>query len=36
MTLQNNPPKGDFAFIWATLGNVVGLEIGNLIAEALQ
>lgn len=35
-TFEQYPPVGDMGFIWATLGNVVGLEIGNLIAEALQ
>lgn len=36
MTFEKNPPRGDFAFIWATLGNLVGMTIGNLVAEALQ
>lgn len=35
-TLQNNPPKGDAGVIYGLLGNVVGMTIGNLIAEALQ
>lgn len=35
-TFDNYPPKGDMGFIWATLGNIAGIEIGNLIAEALQ
>jgi hypothetical protein len=35
-TLQNNPPKGDAGVIWGLLGNVVGMTIGNLVAEALQ
>jgi hypothetical protein len=34
-TLQNNPPHGDAGLIWALLGDLVGMEIGNLIAEAL-
>ena len=35
-TLQNNPPKGDAGVIWGLLGNVIGMQIGNLVAEALQ
>jgi uncharacterized protein with gpF-like domain len=35
-TFDTNPPKGDMGFIWATLGNIAGIQIGNLIAEALQ
>lgn len=35
-TFDTNPPKGDIGFIWGVLGNVVGMEIGNLIAEALK
>ena len=35
-TLQKNPPKGDAGVIWGLLGNVVGMTIGNLVAEALQ
>jgi uncharacterized protein with gpF-like domain len=35
-TLQNNPPKGDAGVIWGLLGNVIGMTIGNLVAEALQ
>jgi hypothetical protein len=35
-TLQNNPPKGDAGVIWGLLSNVIGMTIGNLVAEALQ
>lgn len=35
-TLQNNPPMGDAGMIWSLLSNVAGMEIGKLIAEALQ
>jgi hypothetical protein len=35
-TLQNNPPKGDAGVIWGLLRNVVGMTIGNLVADALQ
>lgn len=35
-TLQNNPPKGDAGVIFGLLGNVIGMTIGNLVAEALQ
>ena len=35
-TLQKNPPKGDAGVIWGLLGNVVGMTIGNLVADALQ
>ena len=35
-TLQKNPPKGDAGVIWGLLRNVVGMTIGNLVAEALQ
>ena len=35
-SLQNNPPKGDAGVIWGLLGNVIGMTIGNLVAEALQ
>lgn len=35
-TLQNNPPKGDAGVIWGLLSNVIGMTIGNLLAEALQ
>jgi hypothetical protein len=35
-TLQNNSPKGDAGVIWGLLRNVVGMTIGNLVAEALQ
>lgn len=31
----NNPPQGDAGLIWNLLNNVIGMEIGNLIAEAL-
>lgn len=36
LTLQNNPPMGDAGLIWSLLGNVAGMVIGNLVAEALQ
>lgn len=36
LTLQNNPPMGDAGLIWGLLGNLIGMEIGNLLAEALQ
>jgi hypothetical protein len=36
LTLQNNPPQGDVGMIWGFLTNAVGMQIGNLIAEALQ
>ena len=35
-TLQKNPPKGDAGVIWGLLRNVVGMTIGNLVADALQ
>lgn len=35
MSLQNNPPKGDAGMIYSILTNVIGMQIGNLIAEAL-
>lgn len=35
-TLQSKPPMGDAGLIWSMLGNVIGMQIGNLIAEALQ
>jgi hypothetical protein len=35
-TLQKNPPKGDAGVIWGLLRNVIGMTIGNLVAEALQ
>ena len=35
-TFDNYPPKGDIGFIWGVLGNIAGMEIGKLIAEALQ
>lgn len=35
LRLENNPPKGDVGFIWNTLTNVVGMQIGNLITRAL-
>jgi hypothetical protein len=35
-TLQKNPPKGDAGVIWDLLRNVIGMTIGNLVAEALQ
>ena len=35
-TLQKNPPKGDAGVIWGLLGNVIGMTIGNLVADALQ
>lgn len=34
-TLQNNPPHGDAGLIWGLLGNVLGMQIGDLIANAL-
>ena len=36
MSLQNNKPKGDAGLIYSLLTNVIGMQIGNLIAEALQ
>ena len=36
LTLQSNPPMGDAGLIWSLLGNLIGMEIGNLVAEALQ
>ena len=35
-TFDTNPPKGDIGFIWGVLGNIAGIEIGKLIADALQ
>ena len=35
-TFDQYPPVGDIGFIWAALGNVAGIEIGKLIADALQ
>lgn len=35
LRLEDNPPKGDIGTIWDILTNLLGMEIGNLIAEAL-
>lgn len=34
--LSDNPPMGDAGLIWSLLSNVVGFEIGQLIAQALE
>ena len=36
MQLQNNPPHGDAGLIYGLLGNLMGMQIGNLIADALK
>jgi hypothetical protein len=36
LRLQDNPPKGNVGMIWEILTNVVGQQIGNLIAQALE
>lgn len=36
LMLQNNPPKGDAGMIWGFLGNILGMELGKLIADALR
>jgi hypothetical protein len=33
--LENNPPMGDAGLIWNLLGNLAGMEIGNLVAQAI-
>ena len=35
LRLENNPPKGNIGLIWGILNNAIGMQIGNLIAEAL-
>ena len=35
-TLSNNPPMGDAGLIWSLLGNFTGMEITNLLLDALQ
>jgi hypothetical protein len=35
LRLEDNPPKGDIGTIWDILTNLLGMEISNLIAEAL-
>jgi hypothetical protein len=35
LRLENNPPKGNIGVIWGILNNAIGMQIGNLIAEAL-
>lgn len=35
LTYNTNPPFGRIGFIWNLLQNVIGMQIGNLIAEAL-
>lgn len=34
--LENNPPMGDAGMIWNLLTNLAGMEIANLLNEALQ
>jgi hypothetical protein len=34
--LENNPPMGDAGLIWNLLTNLAGMEIANLLTEALQ
>lgn len=34
--LENNPPMGDAGLIWNLLTNLAGMEIANLLSEALQ
>jgi len=36
LKLQDNPPKGNVGMIWGILTNVVGMQIGNLIADLFE
>ena len=36
MTYENNKPQGRVGVIWGFIINLLGMQIGNLIAEALQ
>jgi len=36
LKLENNPPKGNVGMIWGILTNVVGMQIGNLIADLFE
>lgn len=36
LTYQDQPPQGRVGLIWGFLSNVIGMQIGDLIAEALQ
>lgn len=36
LKLQDNPPKGNVGMIWGILTNVIGMQIGNLIADLFE
>lgn len=36
LTYQDNPPMGRVGVIWGILGNLLGMQIGNMIASALD
>ena len=36
LKLQDNPPKGNVGMIWGILNNVVGMQIGRLIADLFE
>ena len=36
LTYQDQPPQGRVGLIWGFISNVIGMQIGDLIAEALQ
>jgi hypothetical protein len=36
LKLENNPPKGNVGMIWGILTNVIGMQIGNLIADLFE
>lgn len=36
LKLENNPPKGNVGMIWGILTNVVGMQIGRLIADLFE
>ena len=36
LKLQDNPPKGNVGTIWGFITNTIGMQIGNLIAQALE
>jgi hypothetical protein len=36
LKLQDNPPKGNVGMIWGILTNVVGMQIGRLIADLFE
>lgn len=36
LTYQDKPPTGRTGMIWSIISNVIGMEIGNMIAQAIQ